>query len=114
SRWSSKKRLRRPPPRSAEGPPGMREARPDYPVCVSAFPVIRLRRLRRTRGIRSLVRETRLDLDDFVMPLFVGPAGFANEELPGLGRHSVETLVAEAEELERLGVRAVILFGIPE
>jgi porphobilinogen synthase len=81
---------------------------------VSTFPVTRLRRLRRTSGIRNLVRETRLDLDDFVMPLFVGPQAFANGDLPGLGRHSVETLVAEAEELERLGVRAVILFGIPE
>jgi porphobilinogen synthase len=81
---------------------------------VGTFPVTRLRRLRRTSGIRNLVRETRLDLDDFVMPLFVGPEAFANEDLPGLGRHSVGTLVAEAEELERLGVRAVILFGIPD
>ena len=60
------------------------------------------------------MRETRLDLDDFVMPLFVGPHAFPNEDLPGMRRHSVETLVAEADELERLGVRAVILFGIPE
>jgi porphobilinogen synthase len=81
---------------------------------VSTFPVTRLRRLRRTSGIRNLVRETRLDLDDFVMPLFVGPQAFANEGLPGLARHSVETVVAEVDELERLGVRAVILFGIPE
>jgi porphobilinogen synthase len=81
---------------------------------VSTFPVTRLRRLRRTSGIRNLVRETRLDLDDFVMPLFVGPEAFANDELPGLARHSVESVVAEAGELERLGVRAVILFGIPE
>jgi porphobilinogen synthase len=81
---------------------------------MSSFPVTRLRRLRRTSGIRNLVRETRLDLDDFVMPLFVGPAAFANEDLPGLGRHSVESVVAEAEELERRGVRGVILFGIPD
>jgi porphobilinogen synthase len=81
---------------------------------VSAFPVTRLRRLRRTSGIRSLVRETRLDLDEFVMPLFVGPEPLANDDLPGLARHSVETVVAEAEELTRLGVRAVILFGIPD
>ena len=60
------------------------------------------------------MRETRLDLDDFVMPLFVGPDALPNEDLPGMRRHSVETLVAEADELERLGVRAVILFGIPE
>jgi porphobilinogen synthase len=81
---------------------------------VSTFPVTRLRRLRRTSGIRNLVRETRLDLDQFVMPLFVGPEAFGNDDLPGLGRHSVESVVAEAEELERLGVRAVILFGIPD
>jgi porphobilinogen synthase len=81
---------------------------------VSTFPVTRLRRLRRTDGIRGLVRETRLDLDDFVMPLFVGPEAFPNDDLPGLRRHSIETLVAEADELEGLGVRAVILFGIPE
>jgi len=81
---------------------------------VSSFPVTRLRRLRRTSGIRNLVRETRLDLDDFVMPLFVGPEAFTNDDLPGLGRHSVESVVAEAEELTRLGVRAVILFGIPD
>jgi porphobilinogen synthase len=81
---------------------------------MSAFPVTRLRRLRRTSGIRNLVRETRLDLDDFVMPLFVGPEAFPNGDLPGLSRHSVESVVAEAEELERLGVRGVILFGIPD
>jgi porphobilinogen synthase len=81
---------------------------------VSTFPVTRLRRLRRTAGLRSLVRETRLHLDDFVMPLFVGPEARANEELPGLGRHSVETVVAEVEELTSLGVSAVILFGIPD
>jgi porphobilinogen synthase len=81
---------------------------------VSTFPVTRLRRLRRTSGIRNLVRETRLDLEEFVMPLFVGPEAFPNDDLPAMARHSVETLVAEAEELERLGVRAVILFGIPD
>ncbi|HEX6663797.1 MAG TPA: porphobilinogen synthase [Gaiellaceae bacterium] len=81
---------------------------------MSTFPVTRLRRLRRTSGLRSLVRETRLDLDEFVMPLFVGPAALANADLPGLARHSVESVAAEAEELARLGVRAVILFGIPE
>jgi porphobilinogen synthase len=81
---------------------------------VSTFPVTRLRRLRRTTGLRGLVRETRLDLDDFVMPLFVGPEPLANPNLPGLGRHSVDTLAAEADELERLGVKAVILFGIPD
>jgi porphobilinogen synthase len=81
---------------------------------MSSFPVTRLRRLRRTSGLRGLVRETRLDLDDFVMPLFVGPEALANVELPGLARHSVESVVAEADQLKSLGVRALILFGIQE
>jgi porphobilinogen synthase len=81
---------------------------------VSSFPVTRLRRLRRTDALRALVRETRLSLDDFVMPLFVAPEPLSNPDLPALARHSVESLVAEADELQRLGVRGVILFGIPE
>ena len=81
---------------------------------MSTFPVTRLRRLRRSSGLRGLVRETRLDLDDFVMPLFVGPEPLANADLPGLARHSVESLGPEADELVRLGVKAVILFGIPD
>jgi len=81
---------------------------------VSTFPVTRLRRLRRTSGLRGLVRETRLDLDDFVLPLFVGPEPQANPDLPAMARHSVDTLSAEADELVRLGVKAVILFGIPD
>jgi porphobilinogen synthase len=81
---------------------------------MARFPLTRLRRLRRSERLRSLVRETRLDLDDFVLPLFVGPTTQANDDLPALGRHSVDDLVAEAEEVSRLGVRAVMLFGIPE
>ena len=81
---------------------------------MTAFPATRLRRLRRTGALRSLVRETKLDLDDFVYPLFVGPDSKANEELPALGRFSVDDLSREAEELLGLGLSAVILFGIPE
>jgi porphobilinogen synthase len=81
---------------------------------VSAFPVTRLRRLRRSDRLRGLVRETRLDLDDFILPLFVGPATEPNPDLPALGRLSVDDLAAEAEEATRLGVKAVILFGIPD
>jgi porphobilinogen synthase len=83
-------------------------------VCVSAFPATRLRRLRRTDALRSLVRETRLDLDDFVMPYFAGPSTVLNEELPGMSRYSVEDLVVEAGELVALGGKAVLLFGVPE
>jgi porphobilinogen synthase len=81
---------------------------------LSTFPVSRLRRLRRTGALRSLVRETRLDLEDFVMPLFVGPATEPNEPLPAMGRWSVEDVVAEVGRLAAAGVRAVILFGIPD
>jgi porphobilinogen synthase len=79
-----------------------------------SFPATRLRRLRRSDRLRSLVRETRLDLDDFVYPLFVGPRTEPNPDLPPFGRLAVEDLAAEAAELERLGVRAVMLFGIPD
>jgi porphobilinogen synthase len=81
---------------------------------VSTFPAIRLRRLRRTGALRSLVRETRLDLADFVMPLFVGPTTERNDALPPMGRFSVEELAGEVEELVRLGVPGILLFGIPD
>jgi porphobilinogen synthase len=81
---------------------------------VSTFPVTRLRRLRRTGVLRSLVRETRLDLADFVLPVFVAPEPLRNDALPALSRLTVEELVAEAEECASLGVSALILFGIPE
>jgi porphobilinogen synthase len=80
---------------------------------VSSFPDVRLRRFRRSSALRGLVRETRLSLDQFVMPLFVAPDGLANEELPGMTRHTVDGVLREVEELVRVGVQAVILFGIP-
>ena len=81
---------------------------------MSTFPLTRLRRLRSSGALRSLVRETRLDLDSLVYPLFVGPTTQPNDALPALGRFSVDDLVAEADELRGLGVPAVILFGIPD
>jgi len=81
---------------------------------VSSFPDVRLRRFRRTGGLRGLVRETRLSLDQFVMPLFVAPEALPDEALPAMSRLTVDGAVREVEELVRLGVRAVILFGIPE
>jgi len=81
---------------------------------VSTYPATRLRRLRRTGALRSLVRETRLDPAELVYPLFVGPSSQVNEDLPALGRFSVDDLAREAEELLGLGLSAVILFGIPE
>jgi porphobilinogen synthase len=80
---------------------------------VSSFPVTRLRRFRRTASLRGLVRETRLSLDHFVMPLFVAPEPLANDELPGLARFDLEGLVREADSLVASGIRAVLLFGLP-
>ncbi len=61
-----------------------------------------------------LVSETRLDLEDFVMPLFVGPTTEPNEDLPAMGRWSVDDLGEEVDRLAAAGVRGVILFGIPD
>jgi porphobilinogen synthase len=83
----------------------------------AAFPVTRLRRFRRTAALRSLARETRLSLDDFVYPLFVCPGEGVErplEGLAGIAQRSVDRLADEADEAHRLGVRAVLLFGIPE
>lgn len=80
---------------------------------MSSFPEVRLRRFRRTGGLRGLVRETRLSLDQFVMPLFVAPEALRDEALPAMSRLTVDGLLREVEELASVGVRAVILFGIP-
>jgi porphobilinogen synthase len=84
---------------------------------MTVFPITRLRRLRRTDALRALARETRLDLDRFVMPLFACPGeGVVNpvEGLSGIAQLSVDELVREAAELRALGVGALLLFGIPE
>jgi porphobilinogen synthase len=80
---------------------------------MSSYPDVRLRRFRRSSGLRGLVRETHLRLDQFVMPLFVAPESLRNEQLPGMSRYTVEAAAREVEELVRAGVQAVILFGIP-
>jgi len=89
----------------------------NYASAVSSFPATRLRRLRRTEALRSLVRETRLGLDDVVAPLFACPGeGVVRpvEGLPGIAQRSVDEVAREGAELHRLGVRAVLVFGIPE
>ena len=82
-----------------------------------AFPVTRLRRLRRTAELRNLVRETRLTPDAFVYPLFVCPGEGVRKEvrsMPGVFNLSVDQAVKEAREVHSLGVPSVILFGLPE
>ncbi len=82
-----------------------------------SFPTTRPRRLRRTDTLRALVRETSLSLDDVVMPLFACPGeGVVRPVagLDGIAQRSVDEIAREGAELQQLGVRAVLLFGIPE
>jgi porphobilinogen synthase len=82
-----------------------------------SFPESRPRRLRRTPAIRRLVRETTLAPDNLLFPLFVGPGKGVKREissLPGQFQFSVDSLAREAEEIAKLGIPAVILFGLPE
>jgi porphobilinogen synthase len=81
-----------------------------------AFPVNRLRRLRRTEQLRNMVRETRLTPDAFVCPIFVCPGEGVRKEvrsMPGVFNLSVDEAVKEAQEVRSLGVPSVILFGLP-
>jgi len=82
-----------------------------------AFPVTRLRRLRRTEALRSMVRETQLSPDGLVYPMFVCPGEGVRKEvrsMPGVYNLSVDEAVREAREAHSLGVPAIILFGLPE
>ncbi len=79
-------------------------------------PALRGRRLRRTPGLRRLVRETRLHPDMLVQPLFVRPGREVRDEIgamPGQFRLSPDELPAEAARLRAAGVGAVLLFGLP-
>ncbi|HQF52652.1 MAG TPA: porphobilinogen synthase [Thermoleophilia bacterium] len=80
------------------------------------YPSYRMRRLRRTPAIRDLVRETRLQLDDLVYPLFVVAGENVKNpvsSMPGVFQLSIANLLPEVRELVRLGIKAVLLFGIP-
>ena len=82
-----------------------------------AFPVTRMRRLRRTEPLRSMVRETRLTPESFVYPMFVCPGEGVRKEvrsMPGVCNLSVDEAVKESREAKSLGVPAIILFGLPE
>ena len=77
----------------------------------------RLRRLRRTETLRSMVRETRLTPEAFVYPLFVCPGSGIRKEvrsMPGVFNLSVDEAVKEVRAARSLGVLSVILFGLPE
>ena len=76
----------------------------------------RLRRTRLNPLVRDLVRETRLDLDDFIYPLFVVEGeGIRNEiaSMPGVFQLSIDEILKECYELKSLGIKSILLFGIP-
>ena len=82
-----------------------------------AFPVTRLRRLRRTAELRNMVAETRLTPDAFVYPMFVCPGEGIRKEvrsMPGVFNLSVDEAVKEARSVHGLGVPSIILFGLPD
>ena len=82
-----------------------------------AYPVHRLRRLRQSESLRRLIRETRVSVDQLVMPLFVRPGAnirMAIPSMPGQFQLSIDQLVRECQELRDLRIPAVLLFGIPQ
>ena len=77
----------------------------------------RPRRLRTNEGIRKLVRETRISIDDFIYPLFVVEGKGIEKEItsmPGVYHYSVDKLLFELENVQKAGIPGIILFGIPE
>jgi len=81
-----------------------------------SFPLERPRRLRRGERLRAMVRETTLAPGNLIYPLFVAPGEGLRREiasLPGCYHLSVDQVAREAEEVERLGIGGVILFGLP-
>jgi len=84
--------------------------------CGGAPFAVRPRRLRRTANLRRMVRETALGVDDFIYPLFIVHGTNTQAEIgsmPGNFHWSVDRLPAEAESIARLGIPAVLLFGLP-
>ena len=81
------------------------------------YPTHRPRRLRTSESMRRLVRETRLNPAQFILPLFVCPGDGVKREItsmPGNHQLSIDNLVRECEEVHSLGIGGVILFGLPE
>ncbi len=81
------------------------------------FPRYRPRRLRRNEKLRELIRETTLNIKNFIYPLFVCPGKdrvLPVSSMPGVAQQSVDRIVKECQEVDSLGIPGVILFGIPE
>jgi len=76
----------------------------------------RTRRLRKSEGIRRLVQETKVSVDDFIYPLFIEEGNNIETEIvsmPGIKRYSLDTISKELDEVVALNIPAVLLFGIP-
>jgi len=83
---------------------------------MSAFPIVRMRRTRQNEKLRSLVRETHLNADQLIYPLFIAENIDEPREIssmPGIMQWPLEYLGREAERITRLGIPGVLLFGIP-
>jgi len=81
------------------------------------FPAYRPRRLRKNSNIRELVSETRLSADDLIYPMFVMPGKKKRvliKSMPGIYKQSIDNLIIEIREVKKLGIKAILLFGIPE
>ncbi|MBE3580976.1 MAG: porphobilinogen synthase [Thermoanaerobacteraceae bacterium] len=84
---------------------------------MAGFPVVRLRRLRYNPVLRSMVRETEIEVKDLIYPLFVTSGRDVKNpvpSMPGIYQLSIDNLLKEAEEVVGLGIPAVLLFGVPE
>ena len=81
------------------------------------FPAYRPRRLRRNSNLRKLLAETKLSVDDFIYPMFVRPGKnkkVSVSSMPGIYKQSIDNLIKEIREVKKLGIKAILLFGIPE
>lgn len=81
-----------------------------------SFPLVRHRRLRTSANMRNIVRETYLNVNDLICPIFTVPGTNIKEEIPsmpGVYHYSLDRLEEEINEVQRLGIQAVLLFGVP-
>jgi porphobilinogen synthase len=82
----------------------------------AGYPIVRLRRLRRTPAIRDLLQETHLSVKDLISPIFVQEGITKREEIqsmPGIERIPASEIIGEVQALSDLGVRGIIVFGVP-
>jgi len=80
------------------------------------FPAYRPRRLRKSADLRELVSETRLSVKDFIYPMFVMPGKNRKvqvKSMPGISKQSIDNIIKEMRGVRKLGVKSVLLFGIP-